>query len=188
MTLTVKHASLTGAAANPGALVNGPKWDADHVVTGDLPVFQLNGGAGASASTYWRGDGTWAAAPSSGVSSFNSKTGAIALTVTKKVFTSSTTYTPTSNMVHCIIECVGGGGGGGGAIISAAIGQYTGGGGGAGGYSRTYATAAMIGASQTVTIGAAGAGGAAGANNGTAGGSTSVGTLCIAGGGNLGQF
>jgi hypothetical protein len=89
--------------------------------------------------------------------------------VKKQVFTSSGTYTPSANLLYAIIECVGGGGGGGG-------------------YSRTLASATTIGASQTVTIGAAGSGGAAGANNGTAGGNTSVGTLCVANGGNLGQF
>ncbi len=33
-TVTVKHATLTNAAANPNVLVDGPKWDAGHTVTG----------------------------------------------------------------------------------------------------------------------------------------------------------
>lgn len=33
-TVTIKHATLTGAAANPAVLVDGPKWDATHTVTG----------------------------------------------------------------------------------------------------------------------------------------------------------
>jgi hypothetical protein len=105
--------------------------------------------------------------------------------IKKQVFAASGTYTPSANMLHCIIECVGGGGGGGGSAgTSGSI--YGGGGGGSGAYSRLLATAATIGASQTVTIGAAGTGGATGANNGTAGGDTSVGTLCIGKGGAFG--
>jgi hypothetical protein len=105
----------------------------------------------------------------------------------KQSFTASGTYTPTSGMLYCVIECVGGGGGGGG-VDGTASQIYQGGGGGSGGYSRLVATAATIGASQTVTIGAAGAAGASGANNGGAGGDTSVGSICIGKGGAGGKY
>lgn len=48
MTLTIKHASLTGAAANPDVLVDGPKWDASHTVTGTLTVADITGGTALS--------------------------------------------------------------------------------------------------------------------------------------------
>lgn len=98
-------------------------------------------------------------------------------------FTSSGTYTPASGMVYAIIECVGGGGGGGGMSNAAAGAGNSAGGGGAGAYARKRVTAAQVGASQTVTIGAGGAAGANTSGNGGNGGNTSVGALCVANGG-----
>jgi hypothetical protein len=37
MTVTVAHAKITGAPANPQVLVDGPAWDAPHVITGLAP-------------------------------------------------------------------------------------------------------------------------------------------------------
>ncbi len=107
-------------------------------------------------------------------------------TVVSQVFTGNGTYTPTTNMKYCIIECVGGGGGGGGAANSGAGGYNSGGGGGGGSYARLVASAATVGASQSVTVGASANGGTAGNNAGTAGNDTSVGTICIGKGGGAG--
>ena len=106
--------------------------------------------------------------------------------VVTQVFTGSGTYTPTSGMKYCIIECIGGGGGGGGTATGAASTLATGAGGGGGGYSRKLSTAATISTSQTVTIGAAGTAGTSGNNNGGNGGDTSVGSICIGKGGSGG--
>lgn len=111
---------------------------------------------------------------------------ALVSSVQKQVFTANGTYTPSAGMLYCLIEAWGGGGGGGGSASAAATVSSGGGGGGAGGYSSKLVTAAALGASQVVTIGALGAGAAAGNNSGTAGGDTSVGTLCIAKGGSGG--
>lgn len=108
-----------------------------------------------------------------------------AFSVVVQTFTGNGTYTPTAGMLYCTIECLGGGAGGGGIAGSAAT-TTSAGGGGAGSYARKTVTAATIGASQTVTVGAAANGGTAGNNNGTAGNDTSVGTICIGKGGGAG--
>lgn len=109
--------------------------------------------------------------------------GAPLITVKIQTFAASGTYTPSTGMLYCIIECQAGGGGGGGAISAASSTLNGAGGGGAGEYSKVTAAAATIGASQTVTIGAAGTAGASGNNSGGNGGTTSVGAICTAGGG-----
>jgi hypothetical protein len=100
----------------------------------------------------------------------------------------STTYTPTAGMVNCIIETLGAGAGAGG-VGTAASNYYAGSGGGSGAYSRAFKTAAQVGASQNVTVGAKGTGSSNA--NGTAGGDSFVGanlaaSLCGAKGGSGG--
>jgi hypothetical protein len=97
------------------------------------------------------------------------------------LITASGTYTPSAGMVYCTVEVVGGGGAGGGVPATAA-GQFAVGSGGSGGsYSRSTLTAAQVGPSQTVTVGAGGTGvSAATGNNGVA---SSFGALVTAPGG-----
>lgn len=105
--------------------------------------------------------------------------------VRTQVFTGSGTYTPNANMVSCQVWALGGGGGGG-AITFSGTGAWGGaGGGGAGALSFSVFSSATIGASQTVTIGAAGTGGS-GSGTGGSGGTTSLGALITAPGGSGG--
>lgn len=100
--------------------------------------------------------------------------GGSVVAVKKQIFTGSGTYTPSTGMLYCIAEAIGGGGGGGAGGTTSG-----GGGGGAGAYSWAVLTAAQIGASKTVTIGAAGTAGGAG-------GTTSLGSLLNCTGGAAG--
>lgn len=100
--------------------------------------------------------------------------------VKKQIFTSSGTYTPSTGMIYCIVQGCGGGGQGG---CCASLTTSIGGGGGGGAFGVSLITAATIGASKSVTIGIGGSTSIAGANNGQAGGQTSLGTLAIFPGG-----
>jgi hypothetical protein len=95
-----------------------------------------------------------------------------------ETFTSSGTYTPPANLAFIVLEAVGGGGAGGGAGTETAFSttHSIGGGGASGGYARVELSAAQVGASATVTIGAGGVGAI---TTGPQGGSTSF--VCTAG-------
>ncbi len=98
----------------------------------------------------------------------------------QQTFTSSGTYTPTSGMAWIIVEMQGAGGG---AAFTNAGCIYNSGG-GAGGYVRAIYSAATVGASQTVTIGAGGTGGGSASTGGTGGGSSTF--IDLTGGGGSG--
>jgi len=104
-----------------------------------------------------------------------------AFSVVKQVFTGTGTYTPTAGMLYCEVICVGGGGAGGGAATTGATTASAGTGGGAGEYAVGVFSAATIGASKAVTIGAGGTG--VSGTTGNTGGTSSLSTLITAIGG-----
>ncbi len=105
------------------------------------------------------------------------------VTVKRQVFAASGTYTPSAGMLYCDAEVLGGGGAGG----AGSGGNNQASGGGAGGYAKKVISAATIGASQTITIGAGGAAIAGGAGTGTTGGTSSMGAIVSANGGTGGS-
>lgn len=103
------------------------------------------------------GDPSWVT-PSSGTASGNF--------IARRVFTASTTYTPSAGTAIVAVTVLAGGGAGGGAAATSSTQQAEGSGGGSGGAVCKTLTTGFAGVSITIGAAGAGASGAAGGNGG----------------------
>jgi hypothetical protein len=73
-TLGSELAFVSGARSNIQTQIDGITHPAFTDVTGNISVNQMNSGTSASSSTFWRGDGTWAAVSGTGFNYLSSNT------------------------------------------------------------------------------------------------------------------
>jgi hypothetical protein len=167
---TINGISLSGTVTSTGSLTLGGALNSVSLttqVTGNLPVTNLNSGTGATASTFWRGDGAWATPSAGGATGPN-----------VQIFQSSGSFTVPTGITSLIVQVFGAGSGGRASITSSGPGTAN------GGFGEGYISGLTPGASISVTIGSGGAGNAA-SNSGTpaSGGTSSFGSYVSATGG-----